>query len=49
MEHFDRSNNVLLSTCYEQTLKKDPTCYHSMGKLVQMHRNGMLIAENSFL
>uniref|UniRef100_A0A0A0KXN5 Uncharacterized protein n=2 Tax=Cucumis sativus TaxID=3659 RepID=A0A0A0KXN5_CUCSA len=40
VEHFDRSNNVLLSTCYEQTLKKDPTCCHSMGKLVQMHRNG---------
>ncbi|XP_038881523.1 uncharacterized protein LOC120073019 isoform X2 [Benincasa hispida] len=40
VEHFDRSNNVLLSTCYEQILKKDPTCCHSLGKLVHMHRNG---------
>lgn len=40
VEHFDRSNNVLLSTCYEQILKKDPTCCHSLGKLVHMHRIG---------
>lgn len=45
MEHFDRGNDVLLSTCYEQILKKDPTCCHSLGKLVHMHRNGMLTAE----
>ncbi|XP_022979683.1 uncharacterized protein LOC111479331 [Cucurbita maxima] len=40
VEHFDHSNVVLLSTCYEKILKKDPTCCHSLGKLVLMHRNG---------
>ena len=49
MEHFDHSNVLLLSTCYEKILKKDPTCCHSLGKLVHMHRNGMLTAENSLL
>lgn len=40
LEHFDRRNNAILSTCYEDILKKDPTCCHSLAKLVSMHQNG---------
>nr|POE97725.1 hypothetical protein CFP56_71787 [Quercus suber] len=40
LEHFDRNNSVLLSTCFEDILKKDPTCSNSLAKLVRMHQNG---------
>ncbi|KAK4563662.1 hypothetical protein RGQ29_005990 [Quercus rubra] len=40
LEHFDRNNCVLLSTCFEDILKKDPTCSNSLAKLVRMHQNG---------
>ncbi|KAK9988882.1 hypothetical protein SO802_029121 [Lithocarpus litseifolius] len=40
LEHFDRTNSVLLSTCFEDILKKDPTCSNSLAKLVRMHQNG---------
>ncbi|KAF3962200.1 hypothetical protein CMV_013258 [Castanea mollissima] len=30
---------VLLSTCFEDILKKDPTCSNSLTKLVRMHQN----------
>ncbi|KAM4088522.1 hypothetical protein ACJW30_07G076900 [Castanea mollissima] len=39
LEHFDRNNCVLLSTCFEDILKKDPTCSNSLAKLVRMHQN----------
>ncbi|XP_030944135.1 uncharacterized protein LOC115968777 [Quercus lobata] len=40
LEHFDRNNSFLLSTCFEDILKKDPTCSNSLAKLVRMHQNG---------
>ncbi|KAF3440579.1 hypothetical protein FNV43_RR18863 [Rhamnella rubrinervis] len=40
LEHVDRNNTAMLSTCFEDTLKKDPTCCHSLAKLVSMHQNG---------
>lgn len=38
--HIDRNNSFLLSTCFEDILKKDPTCCKSLAKLVRMHQNG---------
>ncbi|KAL7249633.1 hypothetical protein ACSBR1_011759 [Camellia fascicularis] len=40
LDHFDSANNVKLSTCFEDILKKDPTCSHSLAKLVNMHQKG---------
>ncbi|XP_015899123.2 uncharacterized protein LOC107432494 isoform X1 [Ziziphus jujuba] len=40
LEHFDCNNSALLSTCFEDNLKKDPTCCYSLAKLVSMHQNG---------
>ncbi|XP_050105317.1 uncharacterized protein LOC126584978 isoform X2 [Malus sylvestris] len=39
LEQFDRYNSALLSTCFEDVLKNDPTCYDSLAKLVQLHQN----------
>ncbi|KAL5542750.1 hypothetical protein UlMin_010460 [Ulmus minor] len=46
LEHFDRNNNVMLSACFEDVLKKDPTCRHSLEKLVIMHHNGDYCSES---
>ncbi|KAH7543985.1 hypothetical protein JRO89_XS15G0077000 [Xanthoceras sorbifolium] len=40
LECFDRNNYVMLSTCFEDILKKDPTCCHSLARLISMHQNG---------
>ncbi|PIA43863.1 hypothetical protein AQUCO_01800124v1 [Aquilegia coerulea] len=40
MECFDSKNSIMLSNCYEDTLKKDPTCGHSLTRLINMHKNG---------
>ncbi|XP_068655663.1 uncharacterized protein [Aristolochia californica] len=40
LECFGKSNTSRLSTCYEDILKKDPTCHHSLGALISMCRNG---------
>ncbi|KAL5853904.1 hypothetical protein ACOSQ3_009022 [Xanthoceras sorbifolium] len=40
LECFDRNNYVMLSTCFEDILKKDPTCCHSLDRLISMHQNG---------
>ncbi|KAG5551300.1 hypothetical protein RHGRI_009648 [Rhododendron griersonianum] len=40
LEHFDGANNAKLSTSFEDILKKDPTCSHSLAKLISMHQNG---------
>lgn len=45
LEHFDGANNAKLSTSFEDILKKDPTCSHSLAKLISMHQNGT----NNFL
>ncbi|WJX68513.1 hypothetical protein P8452_52873 [Trifolium repens] len=40
LEHFDRNNSLLISSCYEDILKKDPTCRDSLAKLIRMHQIG---------
>lgn len=40
LEHFDSGNYVKLCKCFEDILKKDPTCSDSLLKLVLMHRRG---------
>ncbi|XP_065878406.1 uncharacterized protein [Euphorbia lathyris] len=40
LEHVDPNNDILLSTSYEDTLKRDPTCFMSLSKLISMHQNG---------
>lgn len=40
LECFDRNNYAVLSCCYENILKKDPTCSYSVSRLVSMHQNG---------
>ncbi|XP_017979745.1 PREDICTED: uncharacterized protein LOC18594110 [Theobroma cacao] len=42
LECFYSNDSVMLSTCFEKTLKKDPTCCHSLARLVSMHQNGIL-------
>ncbi|KAL8087838.1 uncharacterized protein LOC141697523 [Apium graveolens] len=45
LEHFDSNNYNYLSTCFEDALKKDPTCTHSLTRLLCMHRQGDYSAE----
>ncbi|KAK6230667.1 hypothetical protein QUC31_002185, partial [Theobroma cacao] len=40
LECFYSNDSVMLSTCFEETLKKDPTCCHSLARLVSMQQNG---------
>ncbi|KAH6775599.1 hypothetical protein C2S52_013160 [Perilla frutescens var. hirtella] len=40
LEHFDSGNYVKLCTCFEDILKKDPTCSDSLSRLVLMHQRG---------
>ncbi|CAI8593190.1 unnamed protein product [Vicia faba] len=40
LEHFDRNNYLLIQSCYEDILKKDPTCCDSLAKLITMHQEG---------
>ncbi|XP_019443903.1 PREDICTED: uncharacterized protein LOC109348123 [Lupinus angustifolius] len=40
VENFDRNNSLLLVSCFEDILKKDPTCSDSLSKLIKMHQNG---------
>ncbi|KAI6690346.1 hypothetical protein NL676_027174 [Syzygium grande] len=40
LERFAHENVVELSSCYEEILKRDPTCCHSMARLVTMHQSG---------
>ncbi|XP_009615959.1 uncharacterized protein [Nicotiana tomentosiformis] len=40
LEHFDSGNYVKLSTIFEENLEKDPTCSHSLGRLISLHRSG---------
>ncbi|XP_058779567.1 uncharacterized protein LOC131653446 [Vicia villosa] len=40
LEHFDRNNSLLIQSCYEDILKKDPTCCDSLAKLITMHQEG---------
>ncbi|CAI9775934.1 unnamed protein product [Fraxinus pennsylvanica] len=38
LEHFSGINNLKLCTCFEDILKKDPTCSNSLARLVVMHQ-----------
>ncbi|KAL2331387.1 hypothetical protein Fmac_018968 [Flemingia macrophylla] len=40
LERFERNNSLLLVSCFEDLLKKDPTCSDALAKLVKMHQNG---------
>ncbi|OMO74853.1 hypothetical protein CCACVL1_16424 [Corchorus capsularis] len=40
------NDSALLSTCFEEILKKDPTCCDSLARLVSMHQNGYYSLES---
>ncbi|TKY49144.1 hypothetical protein E2542_SST26570 [Spatholobus suberectus] len=40
LERFDRNNSLMLLSCFEDILKKDPTCGDALAKLIKMHQNG---------
>ncbi|KAF8402415.1 hypothetical protein HHK36_013370 [Tetracentron sinense] len=40
LECFDNKHCNILSACYEDILKKDPVCSHSLASLIAMHKNG---------
>ncbi|XP_017424807.2 uncharacterized protein LOC108333857 [Vigna angularis] len=40
LERFDRNNSGMLLICFENILKKDPTCSDALAKLIKMHQNG---------
>ncbi|XP_060209301.1 uncharacterized protein LOC132636448 isoform X2 [Lycium barbarum] len=39
LEHFDSGNYVKLAAIFEENLEKDPTCSHSLGRLIRLHRS----------
>ncbi|KAL6553488.1 hypothetical protein OROGR_007330 [Orobanche gracilis] len=40
LEHFDSGNFAQICTCFEDILKKDPTCSDSLARLALMHCRG---------
>lgn len=48
LEHFDSGNFVKLSAVLEENLEKDPTCSHSLGRLISYHRSGTSLPEKTF-
>uniref|UniRef100_A0A5B7BG06 Uncharacterized protein n=1 Tax=Davidia involucrata TaxID=16924 RepID=A0A5B7BG06_DAVIN len=40
LEQFNSNSYVKISACFEDILKKDPTCSHSLARLVSLHQNG---------
>ncbi|XP_050218712.1 uncharacterized protein LOC126669311 isoform X2 [Mercurialis annua] len=40
LERVDPNNGDMLSTCFEDTLKNDPTCSESLDKLISLHQKG---------
>lgn len=46
LQRFDRNNSLLLHSCFEDILKKDPTCHDALAKLNKMHQNGTFILHN---
>ena len=43
LERFDGNNSLLLRSCFQDMLKKDPTCSDALAKLIKMHQNGTFI------
>ncbi|KAG2610500.1 hypothetical protein PVAP13_4KG193600 [Panicum virgatum] len=41
-EYFDQNQVSTISSCYEEALRRDPTCSYSMERLIKMHRKGDL-------
>ncbi|KAI3466075.1 hypothetical protein Pfo_022738 [Paulownia fortunei] len=46
LEHFDSGSYVKLCTCFEDILKKDPTCSDSLARLILMHHRGDYDTQN---
>lgn len=40
VEYFDQNQVSTISCCYEEALRRDPTCSYSVKKLIEMHRKG---------
>lgn len=40
LDHVDHSNCALLSTCFEDILKSDPSCCYAVEKLITMNKKG---------
>ncbi|XP_010913443.1 uncharacterized protein [Elaeis guineensis] len=40
LESFHSSPATIISSCYEEALKRDPTCNLSLERLIKMHKNG---------
>ncbi|KAK1416742.1 hypothetical protein QVD17_25858 [Tagetes erecta] len=45
LEHFSKEDANKLCICFEDTLRKDPTCSHSLAKLISLHHDGHYIIE----
>ncbi|CAL5043538.1 unnamed protein product [Urochloa decumbens] len=39
-EYFDQNQVSTISSCYEEALRRDPTCSYSMERLIKLHRKG---------
>ncbi|OEL28387.1 hypothetical protein BAE44_0010595 [Dichanthelium oligosanthes] len=39
-EYFDQNQVSTICSCYEEALRRDPTCSYSMERLIKMHRKG---------
>ncbi|WVZ81782.1 hypothetical protein U9M48_029124 [Paspalum notatum var. saurae] len=40
LEEYDQNQVSTISSCYEEALRRDPTCRYSMERLIRMHRKG---------
>ncbi|KAM0914449.1 hypothetical protein ACQ4PT_011618 [Festuca glaucescens] len=40
VEYYDQNQVSTISCCYEEALRRDPTCSYSVKKLIEMHRKG---------
>ncbi|XP_076882541.1 uncharacterized protein LOC143531034 [Bidens hawaiensis] len=46
LEHFSKEDASKLCSCFEDTLRKDPTCSHSLSKLINLHHVGVYSRES---
>uniref|UniRef100_J3MCV6 Uncharacterized protein n=1 Tax=Oryza brachyantha TaxID=4533 RepID=J3MCV6_ORYBR len=40
LEYFDQNQVSTISSCYDEALRRDPTCSYSMQRLIRLHRKG---------
>nr|XP_043632851.1 uncharacterized protein LOC122604028 isoform X2 [Erigeron canadensis] len=45
LEHFSNEGANKLAICFEDALRKDPTCSHSLTKLIKLHHDGYYSVE----